>query len=82
MEYCFLILKMYAVLQTCSSYLTASPGIATLSWWRGLHGPVIPGAIPSGSMLLVGSPMAVRSRGRLPDKEQSNQDLNGGTGGG
>ncbi len=59
-----------------------SPGIATLSWWRGLRGPAIPRAIPSGAMLLVGSPMAVRSRGRFPDKEQSNQDLNGGTSGG
>ncbi len=46
-----------------------SPGIAILSWWRGLRSPVIPRAIPSGATLLVGSPMAGRSRGRFPDND-------------
>ncbi len=47
----------------CIRVCVSSPGITTLSWWRGLHGPVIPRAIPSGPTLLIGSPMVERSRG-------------------
>ncbi len=46
-----------------------SPGIAILSWWRGLRGPMIPRVIPFRATLLLGSPMAGRSRGRFPDKD-------------
>ncbi|XP_059848527.1 uncharacterized protein LOC132406689 [Hypanus sabinus] len=46
------------------STIESSLWIVTLSWWRSLCGPEIPKAKPSGAMLLVGSPMAVRSRMR------------------
>ena len=45
-----------------------SPWIATLSWWRALRVPMNLRAMPSGALLLVGSPMAVRSRGRFQTK--------------